>query len=172
LPKRPTKETYILQRDLLIVATPYHLLALPKCIALHYIKHWWISLQQTLQRTATHCNTLHRHTVCIALHYMHLWICLQHTLQHTASYCNTLQHTAIHFNTLHDSTCICGYLCNTLQHTATHCNTLQHTARVVSLGDQHIQNRRDSTCHVTPTNSLPHPRTCCIPVVALDVTHM
>ena len=35
-------------------------------------------------------------------------------LQHPATPCNTLQHTALHFNTLN---------CNRLQHPATHCNT-------------------------------------------------
>ena len=64
----------------------------------------------TLQHTATHCNTLHA---------------LQHSA-HTATHCNTvhaLQHTATHCTQR-----------NTLQHsahTATHCNTqhtLQHTA--------------------------------------------
>ena len=60
----------------------------------------------TLQHTATHCNTLHA---------------LQHSA-HTATHCNTvhtLQHTATH-----------STHCNTLQHsahTATHCNTSQHT---------------------------------------------
>jgi len=72
---------------------------------------------QSLQHTATHCNTL-----------WWLWsACLSDTLQHnvsiyttrlwyrdggtvTATRCNTLQHTATR--------------CNTLQHTATHCNTL------------------------------------------------
>ena len=94
----------------------------------------------TLQHTATHCNTMQTHVI---------W---QHTaihcksLQRTATHCNTLQHTAIHCNTLqvsatqqqHTAThCNSRYFllqtrnkasCNTLQQTATHCNTLQHTA--------------------------------------------
>ena len=73
----------------------------------------------TLQHTATHCNTLLQRT---ATHWKNLSETSQLTglgrerltLQHTATHCNTLQHTATH--------------CNTLQHTATHCNTLQHTA--------------------------------------------
>jgi len=115
--------------------------------------HSYMTLQQTaidynelqpntMQHTATHCNTLH-----------------------TATHCNTLQHTATHWNTLkHTATAIDPYLtrlihiwhdpsmyaqswiihkcdithplrvqvegnidckhCDTLQHTATHCNTL------------------------------------------------
>jgi len=53
--------------------------------------------QQTLQHTATYCNTpQHTATHCS-------------TLQHTAAHCITLQHTATHYSTL--------------QHTATHHNT-------------------------------------------------
>jgi len=72
-----------------------------------------VFVHDTLQLTATHCNTP----------------------QHTTTHCNTLQHTATHCNTLfsrllqatifsawHTST-----HCNPLQPTATHCNTLQHT---------------------------------------------
>ena len=55
----------------------------------------------TLQHTATHCNTLQPHTYTSPC-------------ERYAPHCHTLQHTATH--------------CNTLQHTATHCNTLQHTA--------------------------------------------
>ena len=59
--------------------------------------HQMISLQHTLQHTATHCNTLqHTATHCS-------------TLQHTG-HCNTLQHTAIH--------------CNTVQHSPMNCDTL------------------------------------------------
>ena len=43
----------------------------------------------TLQHTATHCNTLQHltHTYQVATHY-------NNTLQHTATHCNTPQHTA------------------------------------------------------------------------------
>jgi len=61
----------------------------------------------TLQHTATHCNTLRSRR--------------RQTVQHTATHCNTLQHTATH--SAHGG----DRQCNTLQHTATHCNTLQHT---------------------------------------------
>jgi len=79
----------------------------------------------TLQHTATHCNTQ------VVVEVVHPNAQLQqtavhcNTLQHTATHCNTqvvvevvrpnaqLQHIVIHFNTL--------------QCTATHCNTLQHT---------------------------------------------
>ena len=107
----------------------------------------------TLQHTATHCNTIrdsatHPCTDCC------------NTLQHTATHCNTMQHNApqcetqrhthalvaeTHCNTLqHMHTCVqvpeleawndedTATVSNTpihlLQHTATHCNTLQHTA--------------------------------------------
>ena len=64
--------------------------------------------RQTLQHTATHCNTL------------------QHTPlteeTDSATHCNTLQHTATHCNTLRSRRR------QTVQHTATHRNTLQHTA--------------------------------------------
>ena len=67
----------------------------------------------TLQRTATHCNTLQHKLQCNAL-------------QHTATHCNRIidalptrrhQHTATHCNTLQHTTTH-----NTLQRTATHCN--------------------------------------------------
>jgi len=71
-----------------------------------------LSVLDTLQHTATHCNTMYN----TATHCSALQLAATHcnTLQHTAAHCNTLSHTATH--------------CNTLQHTATHCNTLQHTA--------------------------------------------
>jgi len=55
-----------------------------------------VTCRNTLQHTATHCNTLQHsathviHT-CVARHVT----CLI-TLQHTATHCNTLQHTATH----------------------------------------------------------------------------
>jgi len=71
----------------------------------------YLTLQQTLQHTATHCSTL----------------------QHTATYCNALQRTATPCNTLHHTATHCNARkfaahWNTLQRTATHCNTLQHIA--------------------------------------------
>jgi len=95
-------------------------------------------VQHTLQRTATHCNTL-QHTATLQCRWagaaFKKSVCfktLQYTPQHTAAHGNILQHTATH--------------CNTLQHTATHCNivllvgrgglhtakhstTMQHTAK-------------------------------------------
>ena len=59
----------------------------------------------TLQHTATHCNSL----------------------QQIATHCNTLQHTAAHCNKLQCTGCPERARCNTLQRTATHCNALQHT---------------------------------------------
>jgi len=87
----------------------------------------------SIQRSATHCNTLQPSAMlCIALQQhaysldvspvywkRNVWaikgvVLLVRTLQHTATHCNTLRHTATH--------------CNTLQHTATHRNTLQLSA--------------------------------------------
>jgi len=69
--------------------------------------------RNTLQHSATHCNTMH------------------YTLQHTAIHCSTLQLTQ---TAKHDisGTREMKTHCNTLQHnalrTAAHCSTLQHTA--------------------------------------------
>jgi hypothetical protein len=70
----------------------------------------------TLQHTATHCNTLQERERQQrgAL------------LQHTATHCSTLQHTARERASA--KRCFVATHCNTLQHTATHCSTLQHTA--------------------------------------------
>jgi len=70
-----------------------------------------------LQDTATHCNTGKSCCRCYAWTWMVSFGVLQahcNTLQHTATHCNTLQHTATH--------------CNTLQHGHPRCNCLQHTA--------------------------------------------
>ena len=54
------------------------------------------------------------------------------TLQHTAIHCNTLQHTGCIHIDIELLSLLLSLLppvpCNTLQHTATHCNALQHTA--------------------------------------------
>jgi len=78
-----------------------------------------VSCNNTLQHTATYCNTwpdLHIHSaVQSTIRYTIL-----STLQHTATLCNILQHMTYHRHTQR---------CITLQHPATtHCNTLQHTA--------------------------------------------
>jgi len=80
----------------------------------------------TLQYTATHCNTV----VCLVT-VMSLVRHAATTLLNTATPCNTLQHTATPCNTT-----ICLVTCVSLvqraattnPNTATHCNTLQHTA--------------------------------------------
>ena len=81
------------------------------------------TLQNTLQRTSTHCNTL-QHTAphCSTMRYIAAhYNALHRTETQTAEYCTTLlQYTASHGNTLqHTAT-----RCSTLQHTAAHCNTL------------------------------------------------
>jgi len=86
------------------------------------MQHTSNTLQDTLQHTAVHCNTLQhaatqlRHTNDeeVALEMQHIYDESTATYYNIATHCNTLQHTATH--------------CNTLQHTATHCNTLQRTA--------------------------------------------
>ena len=68
----------------------------------------------TLQHTATHCNTSDGRGI---LGYPQVSLC---------THCNTLQHTATHCNTP-DGRSILRYpqvTLHTLQHTATHCNTL------------------------------------------------
>ena len=63
--------------------------------------------RNTLQHTATHCNTLSV-GLCLFVRPLAFAVSLQHiahstlhnTLQHTATLCNTLQHTTIHYNTL------------------------------------------------------------------------
>jgi len=86
----------------------------------------------TLQHTATHCNT-HCTTLQNAATHCNSLLAEWHT-QHTATHCNTLQHTDTatncntHCNTLE---CLRTKMTaartsgNTLQHTATHCNTLE-----------------------------------------------
>jgi len=80
----------------------------------------WRILFPTLQRTATHYNTL--------LHIAARWnYCNIHcnTLQHAGAPCLLLlQRTATHCNALQRT----AAYCNVLQRTAAHCNTLQHTA--------------------------------------------
>jgi len=79
----------------------------------------------TLQHTATHCNTprIYRsQSEQAATHCNTPRIYRSHSEQ-AATHCNTLQHTATH----HAFT---GLRANKLQHTATHCNTLQHTTHL------------------------------------------
>jgi len=115
--------------------------------ATHYnncnaLKHT-VTLYNTLQHTATHCNTLLRvmlekwsGQVRIGMRKMdgfRTFVRMQHTvthcntLQYTEAHCNTLKHTATHCNTLYTKrrearTCTATH-CNTLQHTATRCHT-------------------------------------------------
>jgi len=107
----------------------------------------------TLQHTATHCNTLERvwrgkgstyvlhHTAthCNTLQLVWRDKGSTYVLQHTATYCNVFgeskaQHMCSPSQWLIDTAPLCNALqhtairCNTLQHTATHCNTLHYTA--------------------------------------------
>jgi len=84
-----------------------------------------VMYDNTLQHTATHCNTA---SYCNALHYSAPRRRRGAVLQHTATHCNALQHcnTATYYITLLQESGEALY-CNTLQCTATHCNTLQRT---------------------------------------------
>ena len=103
----------------------------------------------TVQRTATHCNTSLAHIIRAPLAGHHITARHCKTLQdtatqelltllarpsrstispqdtdHTATHCNTLQHKSnSHCQSTPHGT---PYHFKTLQHTATHCNTLQH----------------------------------------------
>ena len=97
----------------------------------------------TLQHTATHCNT------------QKMSLSRPHTLDYITLSCNTLQHTATHKRWVwlvrtHLITCVCHMWlhvcvtcdhitlsCNTLQHTATHCNILQHTMKELCIVRTH-----------------------------------
>ena len=98
-----------------------------------------LHISNTLQHTATHCNTLHMQSNKTCQRYIFLTHCC--TLQHTATYCNILQHTATHCTHNQAKHCQCYMLSfflllaetrgNTLQHTPkdeTRCNILQHAA--------------------------------------------
>jgi len=83
-------------------------------------------LQQTLQHTAAHYNTL-QHTTCgLAASRGRE---TRHAATNTATYCSTLQHSATHYlwtgsiKGKRDEAC-CNKHCNILFHTATLCNTL------------------------------------------------
>ena len=101
----------------------------------------------TLQRTATHCNTLqHKKKIAEIANRTHC-----NTLQHTATHCNTLQHTAT--QKMNSRNC----KLNTLQHTATHCNTLQHKKKLQKLQIEHIATHCNTLQYTaTHCNTLQH----------------
>jgi len=75
------------------------------------------TVRETLQHTATLCNTLQRTSIeedKRQIKKSPLPTSVYCSVLQSEAHCNTLQHTTTH--------------CNTLQHTATHCNTLLHTA--------------------------------------------
>jgi len=88
---------------------------------------------RTLQRAATHCNTLHRDCEIRQKSATHC-NSLENNLQHTATHCNTLQHTAERpsrlGNALQNTPTKRATHCNTLSHTVTHCNMLQRDLRI------------------------------------------
>ena len=79
----------------------------------------------TLQRPATHCNTL-QHTATHRRHASAMGnVSSQRTATHyTATHCNILQHTATHCKTRQHTT----HASATRNAVTTHCNTLQKTA--------------------------------------------
>jgi len=77
----------------------------------------------SLQHTATHCNTLQR--MCRETH-SNILVHTPDTLQLTETHGNIMQHTATHVSG--DSLQHTATHCNILQLSVTHGNTLQHTA--------------------------------------------
>ena len=56
----------------------------------------WAMYANTLQHTATHCNTLQHNDVAYAGSTCHsAGRCIANTLQHTATHCSTLQHNDV-----------------------------------------------------------------------------
>jgi len=100
------------------------------------LQHCWDTATRTLQRTATHCNTLIVGLIsgCIYSDWRHSHCNTVETLQH--AYCNTLQHTHcgadVWVYRLGQETFSLQHCWDTatrtLQHAATQCNTMQHTA--------------------------------------------
>ena len=85
----------------------------------------------TLQHSATHCNTL----LCSTL--QHTATCKYGDGRHTATLCNTLQNSA------------------TLQHTATQCNTLQYycNTQLPAITTPMVDTPQHSATHATPATS-------------------
>jgi len=102
--------------------------------AIHY--H---TLQQTLQYTIIHCNsnTLQRSaTLCNTLHHRfrshgaaEIYWSHQNGNQHTATiYCNNSQYTATHCTATHCTATLHDALQHHLLHSASLCNSLRHSA--------------------------------------------
>jgi len=123
----------------------------------HYKRNTRATHYNTLQHTATHCNTLQQQT---ATRWFHKTPRKRYpSSRHTAAHCNTLQHISAHCSTLQHTAARCSTLqhkatqCNTVQHGATHYNTLQHTAT-------HIAPHTATHCN-THCNALQHtPKEC------------
>jgi len=88
---------------------------------------WNVTRRNTLQHTATHCNTLQHHTVAIDMLASWLHVCPNTT---APLQCNTLQH---YYSETHNMS---THHCNT--HCNTHCKTQQRNAQYVNAsGTQH-----------------------------------
>jgi len=83
----------------------------------HTARHW----HNTLQHTATHCNTM-QHTAARQRFARSAMPAMRRAM--SGDYCIPLQHTATHCNTLQYPTTPC----NTMQHLAARCTTPQHPA--------------------------------------------
>ena len=122
----------------------------------HDEPHGALPRYNTLQHSATHCNTLQHTTAWVTRRIIRLQHAATHgnILQHTAAHCSTLQHTAAHCNTLQHA----AAHCNRLQHTATHYNTTRHQAAAHCNTQQHTA-AHCTTLHHTAThcNTLQHP---------------
>jgi len=139
------------------------------------------TLNESLQHTATRCNTLQhtpseigrerrryakRNARKWVVSYTHntrdIWMSLCNTLQHNAKHCSTQQHPAKHCNTLQHTRVTYEWVsathCQTLQHTTTHCNTLIWN---VSKKETYICTTRTARkCVVSRMNGPCHVWTC------------
>jgi len=123
-----------------------------KCVISHMDESCHTATHNTLQRTATHCNTCHTPWIGVACPAQrasgNIWMSCHTYVQHVNESCHIYvghvneschiymshviglaathewmnPHWSCHTDATH---------CNTLQHTATHCNTLQHTDEVM-----------------------------------------
>jgi len=127
----------------------------------------------TLQHTATHCNTIQlTATRCTFENSVRQKRSSEGTSKGTAKHCSALQHTATYGTSQHkrtkDKTTLqhTATHCNTLQHTATHCNTLQHTATHCNIL-QHTATK-DKTTHNTG-NTMHHMATFATHCITLNL---
>jgi len=116
-----------------------------------------LEIGNTLQYTATCCNTLqHPTTHCINTH---IHIHAHHTRSvKSATHCNTLQHAVTPYHTLYIHTHV------TLRHTSPHCTMLWHTRQTTRNIEapkirnllQHAATRCNTLQHAATRSNTPH----------------